>query len=151
MPGLTTSNTWLTASNTGTGQCRDLGAWQHAAMDTTGQPPDGEERFSDSHDMRQHLPFPFEGGRFPKNLAAVVQGTVLSGDIPAREVVHTADGSWLIGDGVSDRTLPGASMVSHISHAVQWNSSIADLATMEPGHIAERSDPGHPWQIAAMS
>jgi hypothetical protein len=119
-------------------------------MDTMGQPPDGEERFSDSQEIRQHLPFPFEGGCFPKNLGAVVQGTVLSGDIPARQVVHTPDGFWLIGDGVSDSSLPGACMVSQISHAVQWNSSIAALATMGPGHIAERSDPGHPWQIAAL-
>jgi len=119
-------------------------------MDNQGQPTDGEEHFSDVGEIRQHLPFPFEGGRFPKDLGAVVQGTVLSGDIPAREVVHTPDGSWLIGDGVSDPNLPGASMVSQISHAVQWNSSIAELATMGPGHIAERADPGHPWQIAAL-
>jgi len=119
-------------------------------MDMIGEPPDGEEHFSDSHEIHQHLPFPFRGGQFPNNLGAVVQGTVLSGDVPAREVVHTTDGSWLIGDGVSDLKLPGASMLSHISHAVQWNSSIAELATMGPGHIAERPDPGRPWQIAAL-
>lgn len=119
-------------------------------MDMIGQPPDGEEHFSDPQEIHQHLPFPFERGQFPSDLGAVVQGTVLSGDIPAREVVHTPDGSWLIGDGVSDPNLPGASMVSNISHAVQWNSSIAELATMGPGHIAERSDPGSPWQIAVL-
>ena len=119
-------------------------------MDIIGQPTDGEEHFSDAGEIRQRLPFPFEGGRFPKDLGAVVQATVLSGDIPARKVVHTPDGSWLIGDGVSDPSLPGASMVSQISHVVQWNSSIAELATMGPGHIAERSDPGHPWQIAVL-
>lgn len=119
-------------------------------MDNFGTPTDGEERFSDAGEIRRHLPFPFEGGRFPKALGAQIQATVLSGDIPAREVIHTPDGSWLIGDGVSDPSLPGASMVSQISHAVQWNSSIAELATMGPGHIATRLDPGHPWHIAAL-
>jgi len=119
-------------------------------MHNQGQPTDGEEHFSDVGEIRQHLPFPFEGGRFPKDLGAVVQGTVLSGDIPARQVVHTTDGCWLIGDGVSDPNLPGASMVSQISHAVQWNRSIAELATMGPGHIAERTDPGHPWHIGVL-
>ena len=38
--------------------------------------------------MFQHLPFPFEGGRFPSSLGAVVQRTVLSGEQPAREVVE---------------------------------------------------------------
>lgn len=119
-------------------------------MDMTGELPDGEEHFSDAREIRQHLPFPFQDGQFPNNLGAVVQGTVLSGDVPARAVVHTSDGSWLIGDGVSNPDLPGASVISHISHAVQWNSAIAELATMGPGHIAERSDPGMPWQIAAL-
>lgn len=115
-----------------------------------GQLPDGQEHFAESHEIRQHLPFPFEGGQFPRDLGAVVQATVLSGDIPAREVVHTPDGRWHIGDGVSDPTLPGASMVSQISHVVQWNTSIAALATMGPGYVAERSDPGRPWHIAAL-
>jgi len=118
-------------------------------MNMIGQPADGVEHFSERDEIHQHLPFPFHGGRFPNDLGAVVQGTVLSGDVPARKVVHTPDGSWLIGDGVSDLLLPGATVVSHISHAVQWDNSIAALATMGPGHIAERSDPGKPWQVAA--
>lgn len=119
-------------------------------MNMIGAPADGQEHFSDHDEIHQHLPFPFQGGRFPNDLGAVVQGTVLSGDVPAREVVHASDGSWVIGDGVSDLLLPGATVVSHISHAVQWDSSIAALATMGPGHVAERSDPGRPWQVAAL-
>jgi len=57
-------------------------------------------------EMFQHMPFPFPDGRFPDSLGAVVQRTVLSGDFPAREVVHTPDGSWLIGDGVTNIGAP---------------------------------------------
>ena len=100
--------------------------------------------------MFQHLPFPFSGDRFPDALGAVVQRTVLSGELPAREVVHTPDGSWLIGDGVNDPNLPGASVATHVWHAISTNSSIADLATMPPGHIAQRSGPGHRWAITVL-
>ena len=95
----------------------------------------------------QRLPFPYEGGRFPSHLGALLQRTVLAGELPAREVVHTSDGSWVIGDGVNDPNLPGASEIAHIAHAVALNSSIAVLATIPPGHIAERARPGEPWEI----
>jgi len=105
---------------------------------------------ADSHGMFQHLPFPFPGDRFPNSLGAVVQRSVLSGERPAREVVHAPDGSWLVGDGVDDPNGSGSSIATHILHAVERNSSIADLATMEPGHIAERSGPGDPWRICVL-
>ena len=98
----------------------------------------------------QRLPFPYEGGRFPSNLGAVVQRTVLAGDLPALEVVHTPDGSWAIGDGVNDPNLPGAVEIAHIQHAVALDTSIADLATMPPGHIAERGGRGEPWEIKVL-
>jgi hypothetical protein len=102
---------------------------------------------TDEREMFRHLPFPFENQRFPSNLGAVVQVTVLSGQQPAREVVHAPDGSWIVGDGVNDPNLPGASVATHITHAIEWNSSIAQLATMAPGRIAQRSGPGDPWRI----
>jgi len=43
--------------------------------------------------MLRHLPFPFEDGQFPSSLGAVVQMSVLTGEQPAREVIHTPDGS----------------------------------------------------------
>ena len=98
--------------------------------------------------MVQHLPFPFPDGRFPAELGAVVQRTVLDGDEPAREVVHTADGSWLVSDGVHDPNEPGAAVATHIWHAIERNSSIAQLATLPPGHVATRTDPGHGWVVA---
>jgi hypothetical protein len=100
--------------------------------------------------MFQHLPFPFEDGQFPRTLGAVVQKTILSGQQPAREVIHAPDGSWLVGDGVNDPNLAGASSATHIAHAIQQNSSIASLAQMPPGHIAQRPGPGEPWVISVL-
>ena len=93
------------------------------------------------------LPFPFEGGVFPAQLGALVQVTVLDGVEPAREVVHAEDGSWMVGDGVNDPNEPGAVAVTHMSHAVERNSSIAGLATMPAGHMATRSGPGAEWVV----
>ncbi len=102
------------------------------------------------HEMLQRLPFPFLDERFPESLGAVVQRTVLSGEYPAREVVHAPDGSWLIGEGVNDPNLPGASIATHIWHVISTNSSIASLATMPPGHIAQRPGPGQHWTITVL-
>ena len=98
--------------------------------------------------MFQHLPFPFEGGVFPRQLGAVIQRTVLRGDEPAREVVHAEDGSWLVGDGVNDPNEPGACVANHIWHAIERNSSMVELAHMPPGHQANRSGPGDAWSVS---
>lgn len=111
-------------------------------MDLSAQ-PGGREMF-------QHLPFPFHDDHFPDSLGAVVQRTVLSGELPALEVVHTPDGSWAVGDGVNDPNLPGASIATHIWHAIATNSSIATLATLPPGHIARRSGPNKAWSITVL-
>ena len=97
------------------------------------------------------MPFPYEGDRFPIALGAVVQNTVLSGEQPAREVIHTPEGDWCVGDGVNDPNASRASTATHIVHAVERNGSIASFASMPPGHIAHRTDPGHEWQIRALS
>src|SRR3954469_20436337 len=102
-------------------------------------------------EMRRVVPFPYEGRRFPRSLGAVVQNTVLGGEEPAREVIHTPDGEWCIGDGVNDPNAPGAATATHISHAVERNGSIAYLATMPHGHIAKRRDPGHRWEIRVLT
>ena len=107
---------------------------QSASMDH------GSERF-------RHLPSPFEGDVFPSNLGAVISRTVLRGDEPAREVIHAEDGSWLVGAGINDASEPGAAVASHMAHAVERNSSIAELAVMPAAHIATRTGPGTPWVI----
>jgi hypothetical protein len=84
---------------------------------------------------------------FPSNLGAVVQRTVLSGEQPAREVIHADDGSWLVADGVNDPNEPGAVVVAHMLHVVERNSSVASLASLPPGQVATRADPGDAWAI----
>lgn len=95
--------------------------------------------------------FPLEGGRLPHQLGAVVQNTVLRGEQPAREVIHTPTGEWCSGDRVNVPNVPGAATATHISHAVERNGSVASLATLPPGHMAVRPDPGHDWEVRILS
>ncbi|MEU4715641.1 hypothetical protein AB0F73_18550 [Micromonospora purpureochromogenes] len=90
---------------------------------------------------------PFEDGHFPDNLGAVVQRTVLTGQEPPRIVIHEEDNDWLIGDGVNDPNLDGASVVVCISHIADADPSVAELATLPIGYIAERDEPHLPWTI----
>lgn len=108
------------------------------------------QRVDNGREMFRHLPFPFENERFPIELGAVVQKSVLTGEQPAREVIHAPDGSWLVGDGVNDPNLPGASVATHLAHAIERNSSIAELGGMPPGRIAQRSEPGEAWTICVL-
>jgi hypothetical protein len=98
----------------------------------------------------RHVPFPFPGGEFPAELGVVVQRTVLTGERPAREVIHAPDGSWLVGDGEADPNVLGASIAAHMSHVVAYNSSVAELAGMPPGHWAHRESAGQPSVITEL-
>lgn len=101
-----------------------------------------------SEEMIRHLPFPFPDGRFPPELGAVIQRTVLEGYEPAREVIHDEDNNWVVGDGITDPNLPGASVASHMMHVIERNSSVAELSSLPLGHIATREGQGTPWIIA---
>lgn len=98
--------------------------------------------------MTPYLPFPFPDGEFPENLTAVVQSGVLDGSVPARRVVHAPDNSWSVADGVTDPREPGAGTVAGIHEAVDWNASVAGLASLPVGHVATRAAPGEPWTVA---
>ncbi|MEV4654577.1 hypothetical protein [Micromonospora sp. NPDC049301] len=102
---------------------------------------------SDQHEMFRFLPFPFSGDRFPDNLGAVVQRTVLEGREPAREVIHTDANSWMVGDGVNDPNQPDAVVATCIRHVIELNSSVAQLASLPLGQSAFRKNPGEPWVI----
>jgi hypothetical protein len=96
--------------------------------------------------MSRALRWPFEGDAFPAALGAVVQRTVLDGVLPALVVGHTLAGDWYVGDGVNDPNEPGAAVATHISHAVERNSSMAELASLPPGFEARRRWPGDRWR-----
>jgi hypothetical protein len=100
---------------------------------------------TDPREMFQHLPFPFKDGRFPQQLGAVVQTTVIDSKEPARLVIHTSDNSWIVGDGVNDPNLPDAAIAFHIHHVLQADPSLHVLAGLPLGHIATRDGPGRPW------
>jgi len=96
-------------------------------------------------EMFQFKEWPFPEGAFPDDLGAVVQRTVLDGEEPAREVIHAADNSWIVGDGVNDPNLPGAVIATHIWHVIARDSSLLQLVDLPPGTEARRSDPGEEW------
>ncbi|GAA4254006.1 hypothetical protein GCM10022255_057020 [Dactylosporangium darangshiense] len=96
-----------------------------------------------SHEIFRSVEFPFPGGRFPHHRGAVIRRTVLTGEEPAREVVHVEDNSWLVGDCVNDPNLPGAVVVARISPLADADPSLAELAALPLGHVAERADRDH--------
>lgn len=101
--------------------------------------------------MARRVPWPFPDGRFPEDLGAVVQRTVLEGELPALVVAHAADGDWMVGDGVTDPNGPGASVATHIRHVVDRDPSVGPLAAMPPGKRADRPSPTHPWVMSDFS
>jgi hypothetical protein len=101
-----------------------------------------------THEVFRHVEFPFPDGRFPPNLGAVVQRTVVDGTEPAREVIHTADNTWIVGDGVNDPNLPGAALVACVAPIARVDPAVAELAALPAGHIAERAGIGEPWTIS---
>ena len=101
----------------------------------------------DGDEVLRHLSFPFPHDRFPAELGAVIQRSVLEGREPAREVIHTEDNDWAVGDGIDDPNQPGACVVAHLLHVIERNSSVAELATLPLGHIAVRTQPGEAWSI----
>jgi hypothetical protein len=98
-------------------------------------------------EMVRRVAWPFPCHRFPSELGAVVQRTVLDGDRPALLVYHSTEGDWAIGDGLDDPNEPGASIATHIWHAIERNRSISALADLPPGHEATRRWPGDPWVV----
>ncbi|OJF10846.1 hypothetical protein BG844_29660 [Couchioplanes caeruleus subsp. caeruleus] len=77
----------------------------------------------------------------------MIQRTVLTGQEPARVVIHDEDNDWLVGDGVNDPN-DGASVVACMKHLADTDPTVAELASLPLGHIAERDEPLHPWTIS---
>lgn len=77
---------------------------------------------------------------FPKGLPAVVQTTVLNGELPAFEVLHDDEGYWLVGDGVNDPNVEGAAVLAHMAHVVQHNPRVVEVADLPRGSCAQWCD-----------
>lgn len=101
-------------------------------------------------EVQPTLPWPFPGGAFPQDLGAVVLRDVLSGRAPALQVVHFDDGYWGISDG---HHVPSAKNLepTHIWHVVGRDRTLAELATLPPGHQADRDHVGEPWVISPIT
>jgi hypothetical protein len=63
-------------------------------------------------------------------------------------VIHTDENSWLVDDGINDPNLAGATIVTAMVHLVDADPSLAELATLRCGEIAQREYSGAPWRIA---
>lgn len=100
-----------------------------------------------SPEMFRDMPWPFYNHQFPESLGAVVMKTVLSGERPALQVLHDPDNGWNIADGVDDPNTPGGCVAAHISHVVSLDPTLAPLAAMPPGTIADRFEVGGDWHF----
>jgi len=71
---------------------------------------------------------------------------VLSGEAAALQVVHFEEGYWGRADG---RHVPSTRNLeaTHIWHVIGVDRSIAELATLPPGHQADLDRVGAPWVI----
>jgi hypothetical protein len=97
--------------------------------------------------VERDIPFPFPDARFPPSLGAVVQRTVASGERQALVVIHDDENDWIVQDGVTDATGPGASIIHHIAHVVDRDPSVAETATLPLGHVAWRRRLEDSWTI----
>jgi hypothetical protein len=91
------------------------------------------------------LAVPLRRRRFPPQLGAVVQRTIVDGELPALTVMHTVENSWVVLDGVNDPNLDGACIVDAMAHVVDDDPSLAVVATLAIGHRADRERAGGWW------
>jgi hypothetical protein len=101
--------------------------------------------------MVRRRPWPFPGDDFPEDLGAVVQRTVLDGQLPALVVAHAEDGDWMVGDGVNDPNEPGATIATHMRHVVDRDATVGALAELPPGSRADRQTAGDPWVVTGFA
>ncbi|MFF5030105.1 hypothetical protein ACFY2J_38665 [Streptomyces collinus] len=97
--------------------------------------------------MQPDVTWPFTDDAFPQGLVAIVQRTVADGSLPALLVIHDQERDWLLADGVHDPNADGASIVCHLDHVLSLDPTVAALAGLPPGHIAERVSGDEPWSI----
>ena len=82
---------------------------------------------------------------FPSGLVAVVQKTVIAGELPALIVIHDDEGDWLVGDGVNDPNEDGACGLYHMDHVVALDEAIQEAARLRTGYTATRDSLLDSW------
>lgn len=67
---------------------------------------------------------------------------------PALQVVHFPDGvGWGSNDG-GDPNVPDACLAAHIHHVIAKDPSMAELAKLPPGQVADRTRVRGPWTLS---
>jgi hypothetical protein len=87
----------------------------------------------------------FAGYSYAENKATIVCSHVLDGT-PVLVFVHDSDGDIQFMCGVSGHGVDDAFVVE-LSHLLEHIRSMSDIPVVEPGFMAERSEPGAPWSI----
>src|SRR5216683_880576 len=89
----------------------------------------------------------FDTRPFPGDLVTVVMKTILDGELPVLQFLHTADNRWALGDGLHDPNQPDACEVAHIWHVLDQDPSIQQLSALPIGYQADREAVGMPWVV----
>jgi hypothetical protein len=62
-------------------------------------------------------------------------------------VVHTAEDTWVVLDGVNDPDEDGAVVIEAMAHLVEADPTLSVLARLDIGHRADRERVGKRWQV----
>lgn len=106
---------------------------------------------SQNAEMHREMPWPFPGDRFPEGLGAVVMKSVFSGERPVLQVLHDPDNGWGFADGVDDPNTPDGAIAAHITHVTRLDPTLAEMAKLPPGTLADRLEVGGEWHIRSFA
>ena len=106
---------------------------------------------SQNAEMHREMPWPFPDDRFPEGLGAVVMKSVLSGERPVLQVLHDPDNGWGFADGVDDPNTPGGAVAAHVTHLTRLDPTLAEMAKLPPGTLADRFEVGGEWHIRSFA
>ncbi|MEI2277451.1 hypothetical protein OHC50_08250 [Paenarthrobacter ilicis] len=106
---------------------------------------------SQNAEMHREMPWPFPDDRFPEGLGAAVMKSVLSGERTVLQVLHDPDNGWGFADGVDDPNTPDGAVAAHITHVIRLDRTLAEMAKLPPGTLADRSEVGGEWHIRSFA
>lgn len=81
----------------------------------------------------------------------MVMKSVLSGERPVLQVLHDPDNGWGFADGVDDPNTPGGAVAAHISHVTRLDPTLAEMAKLPPGTLADRLEVGGEWHVRSFA